>query len=63
MIPTVEEDRGAWDVSMDINVFSAAVMGDYDTADFDYLPRVQVRDEAVCGQVFYRKPSFINNFF
>lgn len=63
MLPAAEDDHEVWDVSMDAAVFSAAIMGDYDTADFDYLPRVQVRDEAVCGQVFYRKPSFINNFF
>lgn len=63
MVPAGEEGQEPWDVSMDIASFSAAIMGDYDTADFGYLPRVQVQNEAVCGQVFYRKPSFINNFF
>lgn len=63
VIQTAGEDCGEWDVCMDIAVFSAAIMGDYDTADFGFLPRVQVRDETVCRQVFYRKPSFINNFF
>ena len=51
------------DVSMDIAVFSAALMGDFDAADLDYLPRVKVREREICGQVFYRRPSFINNYF
>lgn len=63
VLPIAGEEQEPWDVAMDIAVFSAAIMGDYDTADFSYLPQVQVRDVAVCGQVFYRKPSFINNFF
>lgn len=51
------------DVSMDIATFSAALMGDYEAADLDYLPQVKVHGRAVCEQVFYRKPSFINNYF
>mgnify|MGYP002510191890 CR=1 FL=1 len=53
----------ACDIAMDINAFSAAIMGDYDPADLDYLPHVQVYNKTACAQVFYRKPSFINNFF
>jgi len=52
------------DISMDINQFSAAILGMYDVTDFaykDFPEPYKNLDEL--KKVFYRKACWINNFF
>ena len=52
------------DVEMTINIFSAAILGNYSTGDFEYMDGIKVYgDQETVGRVFYAKPCWINNFF
>lgn len=52
------------DISMPINLFSAAITGSYSCDDFSFLDGITIHTDAKRLQsVFYKKPSFINNYF
>lgn len=52
------------DIEMTINVFSAAVLGNYNPADFEYMEGVKVyANQETVNRVFYTKPCWINNYF
>lgn len=61
----IEEDSDEKpDVEMSINVFSAAITGNYKTSDFPFIDGADV----MCSyeklqKVFYEKPCWINNYF
>lgn len=52
------------DVSMDISLFSAAIVGNYNVNDFEYLNDYTMNTSLEkLGKIFYKKKCFINNFF
>ncbi len=52
------------DIEMTANVFSAAILGNYKAADFEYMDGVKVyTDQKTVDRVFYAKPCWINNYF
>lgn len=52
------------DVEITVNIFSGAILGNYDVADFAYMEGVALHcDEKKVSQVFYKKPCWINNYF
>ncbi len=52
------------DVEMTVNVFSAAILGNYHAADFEYMDGVRVYgNQETINRVFYAKPCWINNYF
>ncbi len=52
------------DIEMTINQFSAAILGNYDVSDIDYLEGITLycSKEKASGLIF-KKPCWINNFF
>ena len=52
------------DVEMTVNVFSSAILGNYNTSDFEYMDGVKVyANQETADRVFYAKPCWINNYF
>ncbi len=52
------------DIEMTVNIFSAAILGNYQTTDFEYMDGVKVyTDRKTVDRVFYAKPCWINNYF
>jgi len=52
------------DVEMTVNVFSAAILGNYNTGDFEYMDGVKFyTNQETANRVFYLKPCWINNYF
>jgi predicted acetyltransferase len=52
------------DVEISAQIFSGAILGNYDVADFEYMEGAAVYcDAAKASRVFYKKPSWINNYF
>lgn len=52
------------DCSMPVDIFSAAITGNYHTHDFQWFEGFTLSCTAnKLGQIFYKKPSFINNYF
>lgn len=61
-----EEQTEEFDICMPISVFSAAIVGNYSMEDFAWIEKVTVPNlekVEILQKVFYRKKSFINNFF
>lgn len=55
---------GTVDLECTINFFSAAIVGNYDVEDFDYMEGLKINCTSdKLNQVFYKKPCFINNYF
>lgn len=52
------------DITMTISQFSAAILGTYEVADFEFLD-IPISDKSIqrLKQVFYKKGCWINNFF
>lgn len=61
----VEKDNGRpADISMNINEFSRLIIGTCDTGSLEYMDNVAVHSNTPCiGQVFYRKPNLIVEYF
>lgn len=56
-------EQGA-DAEMTANVFSAAILGNYGIEDFAYMEGIKIyADPDAADRVFYKKPSWINNYF
>ncbi len=52
------------DVEMTVNVFSSAILGNYNISDFEYMDCVKVyANQEAASRVFYAKPCWINNYF
>ncbi len=52
------------DIEMTVNVFSAAILGNYSAADFEYMDGVKIyAKQEMARRVFYAKPCWINNYF
>jgi predicted acetyltransferase len=52
------------DIEMTINVFSAAILGNYQTSDFEYMDGVKIyASRETAYRVFYAKPCWIHNYF
>jgi predicted acetyltransferase len=52
------------DIEMTVNVFSAAILGNYNAADFEYMDGVKIYgNRETADRVFYAKPCWINNYF
>ncbi len=52
------------DVEMTVNVFSSAILGNYQVADFAYMDGVKIHvNHEAAQRVFYAKPCWINNYF
>lgn len=52
------------DALMSIDQFSAAIVGSYDPRDFEYLDNCKITcSPEKLGEIFYKKPCFINNYF
>jgi len=52
------------DIEMTINQFSAAIVGNYEVADFEYQEGITLNcKKEKASDLFYRKPCWINNYF
>lgn len=52
------------DVEMTVNVFSAAILGNFKSADFEYMDGVRIyANRETADRVFFAKPCWINNYF
>lgn len=52
------------DVEMPIDIFSAAIIGNYDVEDFNYMDGIQIHSSKdKLKNIFYKKPNWINNYF
>lgn len=61
---TVVKDPSAPDVTMPIHIFSGAIVGNFKVEDFEFMDEVKIHCESdKLKDVFYSKPSWINNFF
>ncbi len=62
--PFGQTSRRDFDAELTVNVFSAAILGNYDTSDFTYMDGVKVYgNRETMDRVFYAKPCWINNYF
>ena len=52
-----------YDISIPVNIFSAAIIGNYDINDLGWIPDVEITNPENASHIFYKKPSFINNYF
>lgn len=64
-VPAVlSPDKKEADIVMTINQFSAAILGNYDVMDLDYLEGVTLNcSKEKAAQLIYKKPNWINNYF
>lgn len=54
----------AVDVEMPIDIFSSAIVGNYDINDFDYIDGLHLYSpKDKISNIFYKKPNWINNYF
>ncbi len=52
------------DIELTVNVFSSAILGNYNTSDLEYMDGVKVyANQDSINRVFYAKPCWINNYF
>ena len=61
---TLTIDDGNVDISLSIGAFSSFITGVYDTCNLSESDSVKIYNEhAPLGQIFYKKPIFINTYF
>lgn len=52
------------DVEMPIDIFSSAIIGNYNVDDFDFMDKISIyTSKEKLKNVFYKKPNWINNYF
>lgn len=60
----IRSETGTPEIEMDIQSFSRLIIGAGDSRDFPYMDQVRVHQKSAgIGQVFYRKPNLILQYF
>lgn len=63
-VSVVKDDAATPDISMGINEFSRLIIGACDAASLPYMDNVTVHNDCdAIGQVFYKKPNMIAEYF